>query len=90
MTTLNARFHYEHGMAFSLFALLNFFALLSACLDLKCGKIIKKKGRMLYYTFIVETSLKIVFNLETRSAVVYYSCKDIYDILIWLVHSGKL
>ena len=40
---LRACFHYEHGIEYSLFVLLIFFALLSARLDLSAEKSIKER-----------------------------------------------
>ena len=39
---------------------------------------------MLHSMFVMETSLKIVFKLKTCSIVVYHSCNNFHDIIIWL------
>ena len=52
---VQACFHYARGMEHSWFVLLIFFASLSARLDFMRGKINKW---MLYFTLVVETSLK--------------------------------
>ena len=56
-----ACFHYDRGMEYSLFVLLIFFASLSARLDFKRRKIIKKE-RMLHSMLVVETNLFTTSN----------------------------